>query len=72
MALLPRDAERETLLKLYTRTVQRYRTDPESASWLVESAFHVRPPTHWPTHELAAWIVVANTLLNMDATLTRG
>ena len=67
----PRDAEREALLRLYTRVVERYRNDPESASWLVESAFHNKPAQSRNTAELAAWIVVANTLLNMDATLSR-
>jgi hypothetical protein len=68
----PREDEREALLRLYTRVVEGYRKDPESASWLVESAFHVKPRMRWKDAELAAWIVVANTLLNMDSTLSRG
>ena len=38
---------------------------------LVEGAFADEPPGLAP-QELAAWIIMANVLLNMDATITKG
>lgn len=68
----PRDGEREALLKLYARVLETYTMDSQAATRLVESVFQVKPKRSWNNAELAAWIVVANTLLNMDATLSRG
>ena len=69
----PPDLRRELqpLEELFAHALKRFDADGQAASDLVESAFVDGPPGQ-ASGELAAWIVVANVLLNMDATITRG
>jgi len=49
---------------------ERYRADPAAAEKLIRIGDSA-PPAHVEPAELAAWTLVANTLLNLDETLTR-
>lgn len=49
---------------------QRYGADAAAAAALIGHG-ESRPPDHLDPAELAAWTLVANTLLNLDETLTR-
>jgi hypothetical protein len=59
---------------LLTRAVAahrgRYAADTDAAGRLVSQG-DSQPPSHIPVPELAAWTMVANTLLNLDEALTR-
>ncbi len=59
------------LTALYRKELEQYRHDPKSAALMANSGLGV-PPASLPTPELAAWTVVANVLLNLDETLTKG
>ncbi len=67
----PKARELSAVLRLYETTLAHYTNHPHEAREAVNSAFGQAPPDA-DIAELAAWIVVANTLLNMDATLTKG
>lgn len=69
----PPDLRRELqpLEELFAHALKRFDADGQAANDLVKSAFVDGPPGQ-TSGELAAWIVVANVLLNMDATITRG
>ncbi|MBS1713810.1 MAG: PSD1 domain-containing protein [Armatimonadetes bacterium] len=58
-ARIPTEEESARLLKLYARLKDRYDKDPEAAAKLAK------------TPDDAAWTMVANTLLNLDETITR-
>ncbi|MEQ8788302.1 MAG: PSD1 and planctomycete cytochrome C domain-containing protein [Pirellulaceae bacterium] len=68
---LPQPREVEALTQLYNTALVRFENDPAAVyealkEGRVEAPEGVAPP------QLAAWLAVANTLLNMDATLTKG
>jgi hypothetical protein len=71
VARRPLGAELEQLLALYRDNLEKYRKDPMAAADLLKSA-SVQPPNNMDTAELAAWTVVANVLLNLDETITKG
>jgi len=48
-----------------------FRADPAAAKALT-SIGAAPPPTDVPAAELAAWTMVANLILNLDAVLTKG
>jgi hypothetical protein len=64
----PSAAEAELLVKLYQDSVTAYRRDPKAARTLIGTD----PPAGADPATVAAWIVVANVLLNLDETVTRG
>jgi hypothetical protein len=70
VARKPNDSELRALVALYEETLDRYKRDPTAAKQLAQ----VLGPTKTPldTDELAAWTVVANVLLNLDETITKG
>lgn len=71
VARKPTDAEVKLLLKLYAESLEKYRKDAKSAAELATSGL-TAPPKELDVAELAAWTVVANVLLNLDETLTKG
>jgi hypothetical protein len=60
-------AERVTLERLHDQAVNRYEGDVPAAIALLRSA---EAPVG--NYRLAAWVVVANVVLNLDETITRG
>jgi hypothetical protein len=68
LARRPRAAELRHLVGLYAENLFQYRRDPAAAAALIAS--NALRAGDQP--ELAAWIVVANVLLNLDETLTKG
>jgi hypothetical protein len=66
---LPRAEELGRLLALYREQRANFEKDPAAAEKLVRDYL---PKDETATPELAAWTVVANVLLNLDETLTKG
>ncbi|MEJ7637997.1 MAG: PSD1 and planctomycete cytochrome C domain-containing protein [Singulisphaera sp.] len=69
LARHPRPHEAEILADVYRRERARLRSDPSAAEKLVGK---VTIPEGSDAEELAAWFFVANVLLNLDETITRG
>jgi hypothetical protein len=66
----PRPAETERVAALYQQELSRYSRDLEAAR---QMAFgHEDPTVSANPAEAAAWTVVANVLLNLDETITKG
>ncbi len=63
VARVPSAAELDHLLRLYRESLDKYRHDPAAARALAGKD---------DAPELAAWTVVANVLLNLDETVTKG
>ena len=66
----PRPEEAAPLVTLYQDTVRSFRSSPEKAADLLRMT-QARPVEGVDNPSLAAWIVVANTILNLDEVLTR-
>jgi hypothetical protein len=66
----PNAKERQVLRDLAERLEQRFRRDPEAASKLL-SVGESPVPAQLDKVELATWTMVANTMLNMDETVTK-
>jgi hypothetical protein len=71
VARRPTAAELDLLLRLYRDNLDRYKKDPAAARAMADSGLGA-PPKAPDTAELAAWAVVANVLLNLDETITKG
>jgi len=71
VARMPTSQELEQLLKLYRERLNSYRKDPAAARALVNGAIPA-PAGEFADAELAAWTVIANVLLNLDETITKG
>jgi hypothetical protein len=67
----PTEIEVEHLLRLYQENLEKYRKDPAAAKKLATGGLP-EPPKELDLAELAAWTVVANILLNLDETITKG
>ncbi|MFN0067458.1 MAG: PSD1 and planctomycete cytochrome C domain-containing protein [Limisphaerales bacterium] len=67
----PADAERARLAAAVARELERFAADRTAANQLVHVGSS-RPPVDVDIVELAAWTVLANTLLNLDETITKG
>ena len=50
----------------------RFDADPAAAETLIRNTAGAYAPKHTDRAELAAWFYVANILLNLDETITRG
>jgi hypothetical protein len=72
LARPPTDAESKFLAGLVQRRLAHYESDPASAKTLAAGASTVYSPKHEDRTELAAWFFVANILLNLDETITKG
>ena len=60
----------QALTTLYSHSLAGFQADPKSASALLNTVGITVQAAD--SAEMAAWIIVANALLNMDATLTKG
>jgi cytochrome c553 len=69
-ARTPTAAERDLLLKLYGQSLEKYHKDATAAAAMVKNGGAA--PKGVDAAELAAWTVVANVLLNLDETITKG
>jgi hypothetical protein len=67
------DAERVAISKLLDRRLAMYEKDAAAAKAVIEGARgHLNPSAELSPAELAAWFFVANALLNLDETVTKG
>jgi len=71
LARPPTLLERQRLVDLYQQQLKSFERDARSAAELVSQGAAERPAS-LDIHKLAAWMVVANVLLNLDETLTKG
>jgi hypothetical protein len=67
----PSEAELNHLLKLYHDSLEKYQKEPAAAKALINSGL-TPAPREMSAAELAAWTVIANVLLNLDETITKG
>jgi hypothetical protein len=67
----PTAAEQAALRQLYAESLAKYRKDPKAAAALARGGLP-DVPAGADAAELAAWTVVANVLLNLDETVTKG
>ena len=63
--------EMEILLALYRENLEKYRKDTAAAAKMAKGSL-AEAPKDLNTAELAAWTVIANVLLNLDETITKG
>jgi hypothetical protein len=61
----------DRLLELYRNNLEKYKNDRAAAKAMAASGLP-EPPKEMDSAELAAWTVVANVLLNLDETVTKG
>ncbi len=71
LARSPTPRERQRLISLYEEQLQSFAHDPKAAEAMVNHGVAARP-AGLDVRKLAAWTVVANVLLNLDETLTKG
>jgi len=71
VARTPTPGERQRLVELYRQQLKSFERDAKSAETLVNQGSAGRPPG-LDIRKLAAWMMVANVLLNLDETLTKG
>lgn len=70
LARPPEAGEVDALVKLYEKALARFTRDPKAAAALVR---HVRQEMAGrDVRPVAAWMVVANVLLNLDELITKG
>jgi hypothetical protein len=63
--------ESKRLVALYEQELAQFKQDPAAAKKMSAGDLG-QPPEGVSVEELAAWTVVANVLLNLDETITRG
>jgi hypothetical protein len=71
LARPPTKLERQRLVNLYEQQLKGFERDAKSAEELVNQGSALRPAS-LDVRKLAAWMMVANVLLNLDETLTKG
>jgi mono/diheme cytochrome c family protein len=67
----PMEHEMEVLLGLYNENLEKYKKDAAAAKAMAKGGL-ADPPKELDVAELAAWTVIANVLLNLDETITKG
>ena len=67
----PTRTERDRLIAFLDQQTQGFRDDPRAAETLTNIGSAARPST-LDARQLAAWMMVANVLFNLDETLTKG
>ena len=67
----PTKAERQRLVAFYEQQVQGFARAPQEAEALIAVGAAERP-ADLDVRKLAAWMIVANVLLNLDETITKG
>ena len=71
LARRPSQTEEQRLLEFYQQQLRGFERDPDSAQTLLEVGSAERP-AQLSVPQLAAWMMVANVLFNLDETLTKG
>ena len=71
LARPPSSKETDRMVALYQRELANYQQDEKAADKMANSELG-KPPADLNIAELAAWTVVANVLLNLDETITKG
>lgn len=71
LARAPRPEELKRLVALYQTELAQYKTDTKAAEKMANSELG-KAPSELSADELAAWTVLANVLLNLDETITKG
>jgi hypothetical protein len=66
----PTRLERQRLVTLYEQQLKSFENDAKSAEELVNQGWAERP-AELDDRKLAAWMMVANVLLNLDETITK-
>ena len=66
-----RTEEIKRLVSLYQIELAQYKQDAKAAEKMANSELGKAPPD-LSADELAAWTVLANVLLNLDETITKG
>ena len=67
----PTSIERTRLVAFLDQQMKSFRRDPLAAETLTNAGSSPRP-TNLDARKLAAWMMLANVLLNLDETLTKG
>lgn len=67
----PQAKELEVLLDVYKATLDKFKADKEAATKLI-SVGESKPDEALDVGQLAAWTMVANLILNLDETITKG
>jgi hypothetical protein len=67
----PEKKEAALLEKIYREQLEHFKNDPEAAKKLINVGESARPE-NLDASELAAWTAIANILLNLDETITKG
>jgi hypothetical protein len=71
LARAPRPEEIKRLVSLYHIELAQYKQDAKAAEKMANSELG-KAPSDLSADELAAWTVLANVLLNLDETITKG
>jgi hypothetical protein len=71
VARTPDARELDVLVRLYEENREKYRQDPAAAQAMAKNGAK-ELPKDVDAAELAAWTVIANVLLNLDETVTKG
>ncbi|MBW3541791.1 MAG: DUF1553 domain-containing protein, partial [Planctomycetes bacterium] len=66
----PQPDELESLLSVYRGSLEEFAADAEAAKKLIEVG-ETKPDESLPPAELAAWTLVANTVLNLDEVIAK-
>jgi len=67
----PQAKELEVLLDVYKASLAKFEADKEAATKLI-AVGESKPDATLDTSQLAAWTMVANLILNLDETITKG
>ena len=68
----PTKVESKILIEIYRHELKTFQDHPGSAKALISGIRRWRPPAKLDLNRLAAWFSVANVLLNLDETITKG
>ena len=72
VARRPSSRESGILMATYRRELESFRSRPGTAKQLIDDIRRWKPPAGVDPDRLAAWFAVANLLLNLDETITKG
>jgi hypothetical protein len=71
LARQPKKPEVQILQEIYAQQLANFRKDQKAATGLLSIGESAKPDNVDPS-ELAAWTAIANILLNLDETITKG
>jgi hypothetical protein len=72
LARKPGKEETDHLKRLYEQQLARFKADPKAAATLIDNVKNYKPSKQANRAQLAAWFYLANVLLNLDETITKG